>query len=179
MALVLVLLFVVGPIVELYFILQVADLIGGWQTIGLLLVESFIGAWLMKRQGVGALRRVQTDLASSRLPTRALADGFLVLFAGALLLTPGFLTDVLGFVLLIPVTRAPIRAVLLRYLTAKVGTGVGVLRYVDGGSGFSRTWGRGVHDTTARPAGDGPGPDSGSPTVHRPELLPDDDRRRP
>jgi UPF0716 protein FxsA len=184
MALVLVLLFIVGPIVELYVILQVADVIGGWQTVGLLLVESFLGAWLMKRQGLGAIRRIQSDLAASRLPTKSLADGFLILFAGVLLLTPGFLTDLLGFLLLIPITRAPIRAVLMRTLTARLGTGVGVLRYVDGsGGGFTRSRG-GVYDATARPA-DRPrtGSDrtSGSDRdeVHRPEILPGDERRQP
>jgi UPF0716 protein FxsA len=183
MALVLVLLFIVGPIVELYVIIQVADVIGGWQTVGLLVVESFIGAWLMKRQGVGAVQRIQTDLAAYRMPTRSLADGFLILFAGVLLLTPGFLTDILGFVLLIPFTRAPIRAVLMRTLTRRLGTGVGVLRYVDGsGAGFTRSRG-GVYDATARPADGtdagfdttpGPAPDE----VHRPEILPGDERRR-
>jgi UPF0716 protein FxsA len=182
MALVLVLLFIVGPIVELYVILQVADVIGGWQTVGLLLVESFIGAWLMKRQGVGAVQRIQTDLAAYRMPTKSLADGFLILFAGVLLLTPGFLTDILGFLLLVPFTRAPIRAVLMRTLTRRLGTGVGVLRYVDGsGAGFTRSRG-GVYDATARPAdrtgggfdpASGPDPDQ----VHRPELLPGDERR--
>jgi UPF0716 protein FxsA len=184
MALVLVLLFIVGPIVELYVILQVADVIGGWQTIGVLLLESFIGAWLMKRQGLGAIQRIQNDLAASRLPTRSLADGFLILFAGVLLLTPGFITDLLGFLLLIPLTRAPIRAVLMRTLTARLGTGVGVLRYVDGsGGGFTRSRG-GVHDTTARPAGR---PDAGFDTkpgsdpdeAQRPELRPGDERRQP
>jgi len=184
MALVLVLLFVVGPIVELYVILQVADVIGGWQTVGLLLVESFIGAWLMKRQGLGAIRRIQTDLAAYRMPAKSLADGFLILFAGVLLLTPGFLTDILGFLLLIPFTRVPIRAVLMRTLTARLGSGVGVLRYVDGsGTGFTRAWG-GVYDSTARPAdgsdaGFDPAPGPGPAEVHRPELLPGDDRRKP
>src|SRR4051812_35628671 len=108
MALVLVLVFIVGPIAELYVIIQVAQVIGGWETLALLLLESFFGAWLMKRQGVGAIRRIQDDLAAYRMPTKALADGILILFAGALLLTPGFITDILGFALLIPITRAPI-----------------------------------------------------------------------
>ena len=100
------LVFIVGPIVELYVIIQVAQVIGGWETVALLIVESILGAWLMKRQGRGVLARIQSSLDAGRMPTKELVDGGLILFAGALMLTPGFVTDILGFVLLVPPTRA-------------------------------------------------------------------------
>jgi UPF0716 protein FxsA len=152
--LVLVLLFVVGPLVELYVIIQVSHVIGGWETIGLLVVESIIGGWLMKAQGRGALTRIQRSLADGRMPTRELVDGALIVFAGALMLTPGFVTDVLGFVLLIPPTRAVVRAALMRRFRDRLGSGVTFLG--PGGSRLSTfTFGRrgDVYDTTGREQG--------------------------
>lgn len=174
MWLLLVLLFVVGPIAELYVIIQVADVIGGWQTIALLLIESFLGAWLMKRQGLGAVRRIQTDLRRHQLPADSLTDGMLIVFAGALLLTPGFLTDALGFALLFPLTRAPIRAVVLRSLTARLGVGFATFGSSSSSSSApaGRRWGRRVVDTTGRPTDE---PTGGASQA---ELLTDDDRRR-
>ncbi|MBI2711080.1 MAG: FxsA family protein [Actinobacteria bacterium] len=125
---VLLLLLVVGPFVELYVIIQVAQVIGGWQTVLLLLVESVLGAWLMKRQGRGVLRRLDARLRASELPTKELVDGLLILLAGALMLTPGFLTDVVGFALLAPPTRAPIRAALMRRFRARLGHGFSWVR---------------------------------------------------
>lgn len=114
---------VVGPIAELWFIIQVADVIGGWQTLALLLVEGAIGSWLIKRQGRTVIRRIDERLRSHDLPTKELADGFLILVAGVLMLTPGFLTDIVGFALLFPPTRAIARAALLRRFTARMGQG--------------------------------------------------------
>lgn len=142
----LVLLFVVGPIVELYVIIQVAHVIGGWETIALLLIESALGAWLMKRQGRGAWRRIQSQLQNHQLPTKELVDGALIIFAGALMLTPGFLTDVLGFVLLIPPTRAVVRALLMRRFARRLGTGFSL---IGGLPGRRRPGGSGIYDTSA------------------------------
>ncbi|MDQ6698383.1 MAG: FxsA family protein [Actinomycetota bacterium] len=114
MLLVLGLLFVVVPIVEIYFIIQVAHIIGGWETIGLLILESLLGAWLMKRQGIGALNRITQAIEQHRAPGKELVDGFLILLAGVLMITPGFVTDVLGFLLLLPPTRALVRRLLMR-----------------------------------------------------------------
>ncbi len=150
--LLLALIFVVAPLVELYVIIQVAHVIGGWETIALLLVESFVGAWLMKAQGRGVLARVQRSLQEGRMPTKELVDGALILFAGALMLTPGFITDVFGFILLIPPTRAVVRVALMRRFKGRLGTGYAVL----GGPGGARvstfSFGRrgDVFDTTGR-----------------------------
>ncbi len=107
-------LLLVVPIAELAVIVAVAQEVGILETIGLLVLMSVVGAWLCKREGVGVLRRVREQLGRGTLPQRELVDGFLVLFAGALLLTPGFLSDLLALALLLPPSRAAVRAVLLR-----------------------------------------------------------------
>jgi UPF0716 protein FxsA len=114
MMLPLVLLFIAVPIAELAVIIQVGQAIGVWWTIGILIVDSLIGSWLMRHQGRATWRRFNETLGAGRVPTREVLDGALVIFGGALLLTPGFLTDILGLVLLIPPTRALVRAVLAR-----------------------------------------------------------------
>ena len=111
---VLALLFIVVPLVELYVIIQVGQSIGALNVIGLLIVMSVVGGWLMKQQGLGVLRRVQDQLHDGQVPGREIVDGFLILFGGALMLTPGFLTDVLGIALLLPPFRAVVRAGLAR-----------------------------------------------------------------
>ena len=110
----LLLLFIVVPIAELAVIIQVGQEIGALNTIALLIVVSVVGAWLVKREGLGVIRRFRSQLESGHLPARELVDGVLILFAGALLLTPGFLTDLFGISLLLPPVRAAIRAALLR-----------------------------------------------------------------
>lgn len=114
MGLVLFLLFLVMPIAELYVIVQVAGGLGVLPTIALLLAVSVAGAWLVKWQGIVTLARFQRRVMSGQLPTAELVDGILVICAGALLLTPGFLTDVTGLLLLLPPVRAVVRAGLLR-----------------------------------------------------------------
>lgn len=114
------LLFLVVPLIELYVIIRVADSLGVLETIGLLVLVSFIGAWLVKFQGLGVIRRIQQQLTRGVMPATELVDGALVLFAGALMLTPGFVTDAVGLLLLIPPTRAPIRALLIRQFRGRV-----------------------------------------------------------
>src|SRR5688572_13306977 len=96
----LVLAFLAVPFVELFVIIQVAGELGVLSTIAALIVISVVGGWLCRREGVAVFRRVQTSLARGELPHAHVVDGGLILFAGALLLTPGFLTDVLAIVLL-------------------------------------------------------------------------------
>ncbi len=105
-----VLLLVVAPLLELYVIIQVAQVIGGWETIALLVLESMVGAWLLKRQGLSVLARISQAVDQGRAPGRELVDGFLILVAGALMLAPGFIGDVIGYLLLLPPSRALIRA---------------------------------------------------------------------
>ncbi|MFN0089556.1 MAG: FxsA family protein [Acidimicrobiales bacterium] len=124
MAVVLALLFLVVPIAELYLIVQTAQAFGVLETIALLIVVSALGGWLVKREGLGLLARIQGQLKRGELPGASLVDGFLVLFAGALLLTPGFLTDLLGIALLLPPVRAAVRTVLMRRFRHRVAVRV-------------------------------------------------------
>jgi UPF0716 protein FxsA len=110
----LVLLFVVVPIAELFVIIQVGEAIGVLPTIALLIVDSVLGSMLMRSQGRAAWRRFNAALAEGRIPHREVLDGALVIFGGALLLTPGFLSDILGILLLLPPTRALARTVVAR-----------------------------------------------------------------
>ncbi len=110
----LILLFILVPIVELWVILQVGQAIGVLPTVALLVIDSILGGWLLRRQGRQAWRAFNEALAGGRVPARETADGALILFGGALLLTPGFCTDALGLFLLLPPTRAVIRRVVFR-----------------------------------------------------------------
>ena len=116
----LVLVFVALPIAELYVLIQVAGGIGILNTIGLLIAVSVVGAWLSKREGLGVLRRIRFALDRYELPGREVVDGALILFAGALLMTPGFISDCLGILLLLPPTRAVVRGVVIRSLGRRV-----------------------------------------------------------
>jgi UPF0716 protein FxsA len=116
----LVLLFILVPILELYVIIQVGQEIGALWTIAILIADSILGSLLLRAQGRSAWRRFNDALSAGRPPAREVLDGVLIVFGGALLLTPGFATDVAGLVLLIPPTRAVIRRVLVRRLAKRV-----------------------------------------------------------
>jgi UPF0716 protein FxsA len=110
------LLFLLVPIAELYVIIQVGEAIGlGW-TVVLLIADSVVGSLLLRTQGRAVWRRFNDVLAQGRVPHREVIDGVLVIFGGALLLTPGFLTDIVGVTFLLPPTRAIIRRFLIRRL---------------------------------------------------------------
>jgi len=162
--LVLLLLFLVVPFLELWFILTVADSIGTPETILVLILVAVAGTWLMKRAGLGVLRRLQEKTERGELPTDDLVDGALVLGAGALLLTPGFLTDIVGLVLLLPPTRALLRPGVKRWAQRKVETKVRVFGTTAGFSPGRPPGGRGDYidadaweDEPGRGGGD-PGP---------------------
>lgn len=106
--------FIVVPLVELYVIVQVGQSIGVLPTIAVLLADSVLGSLLMRSQGRAAWRSFQAATTAGRVPAREVLDGALVIFGGALLLAPGFLTDLLGLLLLIPPTRALVRSLLVR-----------------------------------------------------------------
>jgi UPF0716 protein FxsA len=120
-------LFLVVPFVELFVLLQVGQAVGVLDTVALLVVVSIVGAWLVKREGLGVLRRAQERVAAGAVPGRELVDGVLILFAGALLITPGFVTDVVGILLLLPPVRAALRGATLRWLRRRAS--VSVVRY--------------------------------------------------
>jgi UPF0716 protein FxsA len=122
MLLPLVLLFIVVPIAELAVVIEVGQQIGVLWTVALLVADSILGSVLMRSQGRTAWRRFNEAIAAGKVPAREVLDGTLVIFGGLLLLTPGFITDVLGLLLLIPPTRAVVRAMLARRLTHRMVT---------------------------------------------------------
>jgi len=119
----LVLLFLLTPAIELGLLIQVNQLIGFGPTIGLIIATGVAGSYLARREGLTTWRRLNERLSSGELPGKELVDGVIILVAGALLITPGVLTDVLGFLGLLPPTRALIRKVLMRRLRSKVEEG--------------------------------------------------------
>ncbi|HEX5588066.1 MAG TPA: FxsA family protein [Acidimicrobiia bacterium] len=102
------------PILEIAVMIQVSHWIGGWETIALVLAVSFFGAWMVKQQGTGQWRRIRAELAIGRVPGPAVVDGALLLAAGVLFLVPGFVTDLLAVLLLVPPVRALVREMLAR-----------------------------------------------------------------
>lgn len=112
MGAVLALLFLAVPVLEIFVIIEVGQAIGAVPTVALLLLESALGAWLVRREGRRAWLALRDALGSGRLPGRELTDAALVLVGGTLLLTPGFVTDVVGFALILPLTRPVARRAL-------------------------------------------------------------------
>ena len=122
----LVLLFIVVPIAEIYVIVKVGEAIGILPTLAILIADALLGSLLLRHQGRSAWRRFNAAIAEGRFPGREAADGVMIAVGGTLLLTPGFITDVAGLLLLLPPTRALIRAGLFRYLRRRavvVGAG--------------------------------------------------------
>jgi UPF0716 protein FxsA len=122
---------IVVGVVEIAVMIQVSQWIGLLNTIGLLLVVSLAGAWLVKRQGLGVMARIRDQRMAGRLPAAEVFDGALILVAGVLLVIPGFVTDALGLLLLFP----PIRSVVRRFVSRRVMREVDMVR--------SKQWTRG------------------------------------
>src|ERR671924_275465 len=114
-------LFILVPLAELYVILKVGDAIGVPWTILLLAADSVLGSILLRSQGRAVWRRFSEAVAQGRMPHREVQDGVLVIFGGAFLITPGFITDVLGLLMLLPPTRALIRRLAMRGLARRGG----------------------------------------------------------
>ena len=118
--LLLVIVFIVVPLAELYVILKVADSIGAPWTIALLVADSLLGSFLLKTQGRAVWRRFNEALQAGRIPHREVIDGVLAIFGGAFLITPGFLTDIVGLLLLLPPTPAFFRRLVVSRLGGRV-----------------------------------------------------------
>jgi UPF0716 protein FxsA len=124
---VLIALFIVVPITELYVIIKVGEAIGVWPTLALLFADAILGSMLLRHQGRGAWRRFNEALAQGRFPGTEVVDGLLIVIGGTLLLAPGFITDIFGLLFLIPPTRAIVRAILKRFTIGRftvVGMGM-------------------------------------------------------
>ncbi len=164
----------VVPIVEIYILVQVGQEIGALPTIGLLILDSVLGAWLIRREGRRAWQALNQSFNAGKMPTKELVDGALVLIGGTLLLTPGFATDVVGFFLVLPFTRPLARRFLINFATKRAAAAVGVsgpgLRMYQFGGG-------------RRPGASGPGNASTPGGANGPggrvvsgEVVEDDDR---
>lgn len=112
--------FLVVPMVEIYVLIQVGQVIGVWWTVLLLIADSVFGSWLLKHEGLRAWRALQAALGEGRMPARELADAALIVFGGALMISPGFVTDLFGLVAILPFTRPVARRVLSAYVARRV-----------------------------------------------------------
>jgi UPF0716 protein FxsA len=141
---VLALLFIGVPLVEIYLIVQLGQAVGPWWTILVLIATGVLGSWLMKREGSRAWSALREALEAHRMPAKELADGALILIGGTLLVTPGFLSDVVGLLCVLPFTRPVARALLTRVVTRKLAAraamtpppGPGAAGFGFGGPGF-------------------------------------------
>jgi UPF0716 protein FxsA len=115
--------FIVVPLVEIYVLIQVGQVIGPWWTILLLILDSLFGTWLIRREGGRAWLALRLALESGRMPARELADGALILVGGTLMLTPGFVTDAFGILLILPFTRPTARRLLTKLVSRRLLAG--------------------------------------------------------
>ncbi|MDC8829425.1 FxsA family protein [Alteromonas sp. chi3] len=113
----LLLLFIIMPIAEISLLLQVGDLIGGWNTIGLIVITAFVGAYLVRQEGLSTLQAAQAKMAQNQVPGNEMLEGLLLMIAGVLLVTPGFITDIVGFTFALPFSRKFIAARAAKHLT--------------------------------------------------------------
>lgn len=161
--------FLIVPVLEIWTLIQIGQVIGGWQTVGLLILDSLLGAWLVRREGRRAWRALRQAVESGRMPDRELADGALIVAGGTLLLTPGFLSDIFGFICVLPFTRPLARRVLAWFFNRRV-------RLLTAGTPYAVMF-PGRRDTSRHPGGgrvvpgqvvDDSPPQDARPAAHRP-----------
>ena len=136
----LLLLFLIVPIAELYLLIEIGQRIGTVSTLTLIFLTALLGSALARRQGLGVLRRMQADVSQGRLPASSMVDGVLILLAGAVLITPGVLTDLVGFLVLIPATRRLIKAYLWKRIERVVKQGPGRVHVDFGAPGYASAY---------------------------------------
>lgn len=129
------LIFVIVPLLELALLIQIGQVVGFWPTIGLVVLTGITGAWLARVEGLRTLWRLREDLAHGRLPGQAIMDGVAILIGGAFLLTPGIITDLFGFTLLLPPTRRALQKRVTQRLERHVHDGTVKMMVMD-----SRSW---------------------------------------
>jgi UPF0716 protein FxsA len=166
MAIVLVLLFIVLPIAEIYVIIKVGEAIGVWPTIALLILDGFLGAALLRHQGRAAWRRFNEALAAGKVPAREAFDGAMVIVGGAFLLAPGFITDAIGLLLLLPLTRAMFRGIATKVALGRAAFAVRTVR-----------WGSKAHESYR--GARSPGPQPGYDYEGSAREVPADERELP
>lgn len=112
--------FLLIPIAEIYVLIQVGQVIGAWWTVALLIADSLIGSWLLRREGARAWRALQSAINEGRMPARELADAALIVLGGALMISPGFITDIVGLLAIFPLTRPLGRRVLATLISRRL-----------------------------------------------------------
>lgn len=115
--------FIITPMIELFLLIEIGKAIGTLEVILLTIASGIVGAVLAKSQGLSVLRKMQNEMAESRIPTANLIDGVMILIGGILLLTPGVLTDAIGFLFLIPWTRVLMKKLLMKWIIYKIQKG--------------------------------------------------------
>ena len=169
MVTILLLAFIAVPILEIAVFMEIGGRIGLWPTLAVVVATAVAGTWLLRWQGLATLIRAQDNLARGELPIREILDGLCLLFAGALLLTPGFVTDAFGLSLFVPAMRKLVQRPIRRWLVGSVQANI----VVDGEQGPGRPGG----DANGGPNG---GPNDGSVIEGEfEEIGPDDDRPPP
>jgi UPF0716 protein FxsA len=158
------------PILELIVIIKVGAAIGALDAVALLVLVSLVGVWLVKRQGLAVLRRAHREVESGRLPTASLLDGVILLVAGALLIFPGFVTDVVAVLLLLP----PVRVLVRRWLQARYGRRISGTVVRGGTFGVQRRTAGSIVDADSHPSSPperGATVDPADPRHEPPELT--------
>ena len=117
------LLFMLVPVIELALLIKIGSLIGTFNTIAIVILTAIIGAYMVKLEGMGVMYRIQRNIQEGIFPAEELINGMMILIAGALLLTPGFFTDVTGFLIVFPVSRNFIKKIAKRYIEKKISSG--------------------------------------------------------
>ena len=128
------LILLITPIVELALLIQVGEWIGFWPTMGIIVATAFLGSYMLRREGLAVWRRFNARLSAGDLPGTEVVDGVIVLMAGALLVTPGVLSDVVGILGLLPPTRATIRSLIMKKVRAKIAAGTASAGFFSFGS---------------------------------------------
>lgn len=118
----LLLLFIFIPVIEIALLIEVGSIIGTANTIAVILLTAIIGAYMVKHEGLGVMSRIQQSMNQGIFPAEEMINGMMILVSGALLLTPGFFTDVIGFLMVIPVTRNLIKSVARRIIEKKISS---------------------------------------------------------
>jgi UPF0716 protein FxsA len=117
------LLFTLIPVIELTLLIKIGSIIGTFNTITIVILTAIIGAYMVRLEGFGVMTRIQRDMQEGIFPAEELINGMMILLAGALLLTPGFFTDAVGFLMVFPVSRNFIKRFARRYIEKKMSTG--------------------------------------------------------
>lgn len=143
------LLFVILPIAEIMLLINVSASIGGWNTFFVVIVTAFFGAYFVRQQGFALIQQMQAKMGAGQAPSTEMAEGLLLLVAGVLLITPGFITDVLGFLFTLPFSRGPIASFVMQRVVVKQA---GNVHFGQGGFGAGSS--AGFENQNEKPAND-------------------------